>query len=155
MSLLMILFGFNGRLAGTPFFSYRLLMLVMMMLPVSSWYLVYVPAQANAEEMLSGGALSFFADEEDARILLGRLNGDREIAFIVPDGPRLPQPNERMPASPRGDWPPKLGAYRDGDLRLGLGRLLAAVAGAAACGQAKGWRAHSLAHFRGTAACQR
>src|SRR5215469_11209539 len=56
--------------------------------------------EGMAEEMASGGALSFFADEQDARILLGRLNADPEIAFIVPDGPRLPPPNERTPASP-------------------------------------------------------
>ena len=57
----------------------------------------------GAEEMASGGALSFFADEQDARILLGRLNADPEIAFIAPDGPRMPPP---MPASPPiGDRP--------------------------------------------------
>jgi hypothetical protein len=61
----------------------------------------------GAEEMASSHSLSFFADEQDARILLGRLNADPEIAFIVPDGPRMPPPNERMPASPpRGDRPP-------------------------------------------------
>jgi hypothetical protein len=37
------------------------------------------------------GALSFFADEEDARILLAWLNADPEIAFIVADGPRTPR----------------------------------------------------------------
>src|SRR5215467_12857629 len=101
-----ILFGFSGRLAGMPFFRYRLLTVVMMV-AVSIGYLIYFPAQAKAEEMAAAGALSFFADEEDARILLGRLNGDPEIAFIVPDGPRMPPPNERMPASPpRGDRPP-------------------------------------------------
>jgi hypothetical protein len=56
--------------------------------------------EGKAEEMASGGSLSFFADEQDARILLGRLNADPEIAFIVPDGPRLPPPNELRPASP-------------------------------------------------------
>jgi hypothetical protein len=56
--------------------------------------------EGMAEEMASGGALSFFADEQDARILLGRLNADPEIAFIVPDGPRMPPPNELLPASP-------------------------------------------------------
>jgi hypothetical protein len=40
--------------------------------------------------------LSFFADEQDAPILLGWLNVDPEIAFIVPDGPRMPP----VPASP-------------------------------------------------------
>ena len=56
--------------------------------------------EGMAEEMASGGALSFFADEQDARILLGRLNADPEIAFIVPDGPRMAPPNELLPASP-------------------------------------------------------
>lgn len=92
---------------GCPPFRYRLLTLVMTMLPVSIGYLICFPAQAKAAEIASAGALSFFADEEDARILLGRLNGDPEIAFIVPDGPRMPPPNERMPVSPPGgDWPP-------------------------------------------------
>jgi hypothetical protein len=50
--------------------------------------------------MASGGSLSFFADEQDARILLDQLNADPEIAFIVPDGPRLPPPNQPMPAPP-------------------------------------------------------
>jgi len=56
--------------------------------------------EAKAEEMASGGYLSFFADEQDARILLDRLNADPEIAFIVPDGPRTAPPNELVPASP-------------------------------------------------------
>jgi hypothetical protein len=56
--------------------------------------------QAKAEEMASGGSLSFFADAQDARILLDRLNADPEIAVIVPDGPRLPPPNQPMRASP-------------------------------------------------------
>ena len=60
--------------------------------------------------MASAGALSFFADEQDVRILLDRLNGDSEIAFIVPDGPRMPPPDELTPPSPligdrpRGGW---------------------------------------------------
>src|SRR5215468_5049618 len=58
------------------------------------------PAQGKAEEMASGGALSFFVDEQDARTLLGRLNADPELAFIVPNGPRIPPPNEQMPVSP-------------------------------------------------------
>jgi hypothetical protein len=36
-------------------------------------------------------ALSFFADEEDARVLLAWLNADPEIAVIVADGPRTPK----------------------------------------------------------------
>jgi hypothetical protein len=56
--------------------------------------------EGKAEEMASKGSLSFFADEQDARILLDRLNADPEIAFIVPDGPRMPPPNQPMPASP-------------------------------------------------------
>jgi hypothetical protein len=56
--------------------------------------------EGMAEEMASGGALSFFADEQDARSLLGRLNADPEIAFIVPDGPRMPPPSDLLPASP-------------------------------------------------------
>jgi hypothetical protein len=35
--------------------------------------------------------ISFFADENDVKILLDRLNADPEIAFIVPDGPLTPQ----------------------------------------------------------------
>ena len=54
----------------------------------------------KAEEIASSGSLSFFADEQDARTLLGRLNADPEIAFIVPEGPRIPPPNARMPSSP-------------------------------------------------------
>jgi hypothetical protein len=57
-------------------------------------------SEGKAEEMAAGGSLSFFADEQDARILLGRLNADAEIAFIVPDGPRLPPPEELRPAPP-------------------------------------------------------
>lgn len=56
--------------------------------------------EAEAEELPSGGSLSFFADAQDARILLDRLNADPEIAFIVPDGPRFPPPDRPMPASP-------------------------------------------------------
>jgi hypothetical protein len=60
--------------------------------------------------MASGHALSFLADEQDAPILLGRLNADPEIAFVVPDGPRTPPRNARMPASPStGDRPPTNG----------------------------------------------
>jgi hypothetical protein len=62
-------------------------------------------AQEMASETRVPGYLSFFADEQDARILLGRLNADPEIAFIVPDGPRMPPP-----ASPSmGDRPPTKG----------------------------------------------
>jgi hypothetical protein len=62
--------------------------------------------EAKAEEIVTGGSLSFFADAQDARMLLDRLNADPEIAFIVPDGPRLPPPNEPMPAAPpTGDRP--------------------------------------------------
>lgn len=60
--------------------------------------------EGKAQEMASSHSLSFFADEQDAPILLGRLNADPEIAFIMPDGPRMPPLDERMPASPpRGD----------------------------------------------------
>jgi hypothetical protein len=44
--------------------------------------------------------LSFFADEQDAHILLDRLNADPEIAFIVPNGARLPPPRELIPTLP-------------------------------------------------------
>jgi hypothetical protein len=57
-------------------------------------------SESKAEEMTSSHNLSFFADDQDARILLGRLNNDPEIAFIVPDGPRMPPPSELMPALP-------------------------------------------------------
>jgi hypothetical protein len=76
-----------------------------------NWGLLLRVREGKAEEMASEtrvpGALSFFADEQDARILLGQLNADPEIAFIKPDGPRIPPPNERTPASPSmGDRPP-------------------------------------------------
>jgi hypothetical protein len=62
--------------------------------------------EAKAEEIATGGSLSFFADEQDVRILLDRLNADPEIAFIMPDGPRFPPPDRPMPASPpSGDRP--------------------------------------------------
>jgi hypothetical protein len=48
--------------------------------------------EGMAWEVGSPGALSFFADEQDARILLDRLNADPEIAFIMPDGPRVSSP---------------------------------------------------------------
>ncbi|HEX3450068.1 MAG TPA: hypothetical protein VHS97_17575 [Isosphaeraceae bacterium] len=48
-------------------------------------------------------SLSFFADEQDAPVLLGRLNADPEIAFIVPDGPRMPP----SPSPPVEDRPAK------------------------------------------------
>jgi hypothetical protein len=35
--------------------------------------------------------ISFFADDQDLPLLLGRLNADPEIAFIVPDGPLDPE----------------------------------------------------------------
>ena len=31
--------------------------------------------------------LPFFADEQDVRILLDRLNSDPDVAFIIPNGP--------------------------------------------------------------------
>jgi hypothetical protein len=60
--------------------------------------------EAEAEELPSGGSLSFFADAQDARILLDRLNADPEIAFIAPDGPRLPPPS-MVALPPSGDRP--------------------------------------------------
>lgn len=56
--------------------------------------------EGKAEEAAPRQYLSFFADDRDARILLDRLNADPEIAFIVPDGPRLPPPKELMPPLP-------------------------------------------------------
>ena len=51
------------------------------------------PREGKAQETASSDhSLSFFADEQDAPILLGRLNADPEIAAIVPDGPRVPPP---------------------------------------------------------------
>lgn len=62
--------------------------------------------EGKAQEIASSDrSLSFFADEQDAPILLGRLYADREIAFIVPDGPRTPPPA----APPMGDRPPTKG----------------------------------------------
>ena len=89
---------------------FRLLLRVMMMaVPASIGYLIHAPAQARAEDVASAGSLSFFADEQDAPILLGRLNSDPEIAFIVPNGPRLPSPDAPVPPPPPpGD---RKGAY--------------------------------------------
>jgi hypothetical protein len=68
--------------------------------------LLLLASEGKAEETVSGGSPSFFADEQDARILLDRLNADPEIAFIVPDGPRFPPPDQPMPAlPPAGDRP--------------------------------------------------
>jgi hypothetical protein len=61
--------------------------------------LLLAASEGKVEE-ITGGSLSFFADEQDARILLDRLNADPEIAFIVPDGPRMPPPKEAMPVLP-------------------------------------------------------
>ena len=84
---------------------FRLLLPVTMVVPISIGYLVHSPPQARAEEVASAGSLSFFADEQDAPTLLGRLNADPEIAFIVPDGPRMPPPDAPLPppSSPTGD----------------------------------------------------
>jgi hypothetical protein len=62
--------------------------------------------EGKAQEMTSSDSLSFFADEQDAPILLDRLNADPEIAFIVPDGPRI---SPRPASPPRGDRPPTTG----------------------------------------------
>jgi hypothetical protein len=68
--------------------------------------LLPLASEGKAEEAVSGGSLSFFADEQDVRLLLDRLNADPEIAFIVPDGPRFPPPDQPMPALPHaGDRP--------------------------------------------------
>ena len=66
--------------------------------------LLLCAGEGKAQETASGGSLSFFADEQDAPILLGRLNADLEIAFIVPDGPRQPPPQPVLP--PMGERPP-------------------------------------------------
>jgi hypothetical protein len=97
MSCSQTLFGLNDRLARRTHFAYRLLLPIMMMVPSSIGYRVYPPAQARAEEVASAGSLSFFADQQDAPTLLARLNADPEMAFIVPDGPRLPPPDAPMP----------------------------------------------------------
>jgi hypothetical protein len=62
---------------------------------VNSGLLIHA-SEGRAEELASAGYLSFFADEQDARILLERLNADPEIAFIVPDGPRMPPPPDQQ-----------------------------------------------------------
>ena len=75
-------------------------------LVATSAALLLLASEGKAEEAVSGGSLSFFADEQDVHILLDRLNSDPEIAFIVPDGPRFPPPDQPMPAlPPRGDRP--------------------------------------------------
>jgi len=56
--------------------------------------------EGKAQKIALSGSLSFFADEQDVPILLGRLNTDPEVAFTVPDGPRMPPPNKAMPVSP-------------------------------------------------------
>jgi hypothetical protein len=70
-------------------------------------FLLLRVSEGKADEVITGGSLSFFADELDARILLDRLNADPEIAFIVPDGPRLPGPPELMPALPPSGYRPR------------------------------------------------
>jgi hypothetical protein len=67
---------------------------------VAAAVLVLTAGEGIAEEMASSGSLSFFADAQDAHILLDRLNADPEIAFIVPDGPRLPPPDKLTPVAP-------------------------------------------------------
>ena len=49
-------------------------------------------------------SLSFFLDENDLHLLLGRLNADPEIAFIVPDRPA--RPRNGKPDPPPGSWQP-------------------------------------------------
>lgn len=56
--------------------------------------------EAKTEGVASKHYLSFFADEQDAPILIARLNADPEIAFLVPGGPPVPPPPELMPALP-------------------------------------------------------
>jgi hypothetical protein len=53
-------------------------------------------------EAMAGGSVSFFADERDLEILLGRLNADPDIAFIVPGGP-LPPDQATHPRRPPGE----------------------------------------------------
>jgi hypothetical protein len=48
--------------------------------------IVSLPATAKINQWY--GVLSFFADEDDARLLLNHLNADTNIAFIIHDGPR-------------------------------------------------------------------
>jgi hypothetical protein len=68
--------------------------------------LLFRAGEVRAEELPSGGSLSFFADAQDAHILLDRLIADPEIAFIMPDGPRFPPPPLPLPAlPPSGDEP--------------------------------------------------
>src|SRR5262249_29703825 len=45
---------------------------------------------------IAQGAVSFFADEKDAPLLLDWLNADPELAVIVADGPRAPKLTPEM-----------------------------------------------------------
>jgi hypothetical protein len=63
-------------------------------------------------DAMAGGSLSFFADERDVHILLGRLNGDPDIAFIVPDGPLPPPQQEKDAAMQPRTLPPGSGHSR-------------------------------------------
>jgi hypothetical protein len=95
----------EGKMPTAPHRAARAIAVAISVVTVHS-ALLFRAGEAKAEEIASAGALSFFADAQDARILLDRLNADPEIAFIVSDGPRMPSPDERMPASPpRGDRP--------------------------------------------------
>jgi hypothetical protein len=69
--------------------GHRLLRQLIITALLSTGCLVCFPVAGNAEEPALGGALSFFADEQDLTILLRRLNADPEIAFVVPDGPPM------------------------------------------------------------------
>ena len=70
--------------------------------------LLLCAGEGKAQETASGGSLSFFADEQDAPILLGRLNADPEIAFIVPDGPAAAGGPAAYGRAAAGRW-----SYRD------------------------------------------
>jgi len=59
---------------------------------------------SEEDKQLYGRALSFFADEHDARILIARLNADSEIAFIVPDGPRPSLLSQLLNTGHRQRW---------------------------------------------------
>src|ERR1700746_615520 len=100
-------------------------------------------------------SLSFFVDEHDLCLLLGRLNADPEIALIVPDDPLGPE-SEKPDQTPRHSPVFHVHRVRDGDLELENGTLpSAAVESGSSRGYPEGWRAQPVACACGAAAPDR
>jgi hypothetical protein len=70
---------------------------------------------ATSPMAVAQGALSFFADDKDARVLIDWLNADPDLAVIVADGPRAPKLTPEMllrllPEKPPSDFKNKMPA---------------------------------------------